>query len=110
MRKLPPPPGVRGCVPLANGSFLMLAHLLVALLQAPAQAKPAPVATPADTSASAAAPSDSTKKKREKKPPKRIPLTPALLSSAFKDPGARNILELARRARMSQDSALQGYD
>ncbi|HEX6599351.1 MAG TPA: hypothetical protein VF034_08535, partial [Gemmatimonadaceae bacterium] len=53
---------------------------------------------------------DSTKKKREKKPPKRIPLTPALLSSAFKDPEARHILQLARQARMSQDSALQGYD
>ncbi|HEX5972807.1 MAG TPA: hypothetical protein VFY85_12830, partial [Gemmatimonadaceae bacterium] len=88
----------------------MLAHLLVALLQASAPAKPAPVATPADTSASAAAPSDSTKKKREKKPPKRIPLTPELLASAFKDPQARNILQLARTARMSQDSALQGYD
>jgi hypothetical protein len=88
----------------------MLVHLLVALLQAPAQAKPAPVATPADTSASATAPSDSTKRKREKKPPRRIPLTPALLSTAYKDPGARRILELARDARMRQDSALQGYD
>lgn len=88
----------------------MLAHLLVALLQASAQAKPATVVPPADTSTSANAPADSTKKKREKKPPKRIPLTPELLASAFKDPGARAILQLARSARMRQDSALQGYD
>ena len=87
----------------------MLAHLLVALLQTPAQARPAQVAAPADTSATAA--SDSAgKRKHEKKPIKRIPLTPELLASAFKDPEARSILLLARDARMHQDSALQGYD
>ncbi len=86
----------------------MLAHLLVALLQTPAQAKPAQVAAPTDTISAA---SDSTSKgKREKKPIKRIPLTPELLASAFKDPEARSILLLARGARMHQDSALQGYD
>ena len=89
----------------------MLAHLLVALLQTPAPAKPAQVAAPADTSASATTASDSTSKRgRQKKPIKRIPLTPELLASAFKDPEARSILLLARDARMSQDSALQGYD
>jgi len=87
----------------------MLAHLLVALLQTPAQARPAQVAAPADTSATAA--SDTAgKREHEKKPIKRIPLTPELLASAFKDPEARSILLLARDARMHQDSALQGYD
>ena len=87
----------------------MLAHLLVALLQTPVQARPAQVAAPADTSATAA--SDTAgKREHEKKPIKRIPLTPELLASAFKDPEARSILLLARDARMHQDSALQGYD
>jgi hypothetical protein len=91
----------------------MLVHLLAALLQLPAQQTPAPARPAADSMHEAAARSrtDSTgKRKREKQPPKRIPLTPELLSSAFKDPEARHILTLARQARMSQDSALQGYD
>src|SRR5690242_14486081 len=87
----------------------MLAYLAVVLLQVPTAG-----AVQADTMHSSVpakhAVTDSTKKKREKKPPKRIPLTPALLTSAFKDPEARHILQLARQARMSQDSALQGYD
>ena len=87
----------------------MLAFLAVALLQVPAPS-PAQADTvrPADPASQVVA--DSTKRKREKKPPRRIPLTPQLLASAFKDPEARNILQLARSARMSQDSALQGYD
>jgi hypothetical protein len=87
----------------------MLASLVLALLQASA-----PVAAQADTVRPSVPANqvvtDSTKRKREKKPPKRIPLTPELLASAFKDPGARAILQLARSARLSQDSALQGYD
>ena len=87
----------------------MLAFLAVALLQVPAsgaaQADTMRPAVPANQVAT-----DSTKRKREKKPPRRIPLTPELESSAFKDPEARRILTLARTARMSQDSALQGYD
>ena len=87
----------------------MLASLLVALLQAPAPAAAAQVATPADTSVHAAADS-ARRRRREKKPARRIPLTPELLGTAFKDPEARTILLLARDARMRQDSALQGYD
>ena len=87
----------------------MLAFLLVALLQVPASG-----AAQADTTRQPVqekqVSADSTRRKREKKPPKRIPLTPELLSSAFRDPEARRILLLAREARMSQDSALQGYD
>jgi hypothetical protein len=87
----------------------MFAHLLIALLQAPAPAVQAP--STADTSAHATTATDSTRRgRREKKPIKRAPLTPELLSSAFKDPGARTVLLLARDARMHQDSALQGYD
>src|SRR6476469_2322188 len=109
LRKLPPRTGVRPGIPLAQGSFLMLAHLLVALLQTPAQARPAQVAAPADTSATAESATAGTRE-HAKKPIKRIPLTPELLASAFKDPEARSILLLARDARMHQDSALQGYD
>ncbi len=88
----------------------MFAHLLVALLQAPAPVAARAPST-ADTSAhAAAAPDSSGRRRREKKPIKRAPLTPELLSSAFKDPEARTILLLARDARMHQDSALQGYD
>ncbi len=41
---------------------------------------------------------------------KRVPLTPAILASAFKDPRARAILLQAREARLTQDSSLTGYD
>ena len=41
---------------------------------------------------------------------KKLPVTPAILASAFKDPGARDLLLRAREARLSQDSSLTGYD
>jgi hypothetical protein len=41
---------------------------------------------------------------------KRIPVTPASLASAFRDPGARTLLTAARVARLEQDTALRGYD
>ncbi|MDP9178537.1 MAG: outer membrane protein assembly factor [Gemmatimonadota bacterium] len=41
---------------------------------------------------------------------KRVPLTPARLASAFRDPGARTLLTGARAARLEQDTALRGYD
>src|SRR4029077_13689995 len=41
---------------------------------------------------------------------KKLPITPAILMSAFKDPGARELLLRAREARLSQDSSLTGYD
>ncbi len=41
---------------------------------------------------------------------KRIPLTPMLLTSAFRDPGARALLTAARAARLEQDTSLRGYD
>jgi hypothetical protein len=41
---------------------------------------------------------------------KRIPLTPARLASAFRDPGAQTLLTAARAARLDQDTALRGYD
>ena len=40
----------------------------------------------------------------------RIPVTPGMLASAFKDPGAAALLGRARVARLTQDSALTGYD
>jgi hypothetical protein len=47
---------------------------------------------------------------KERRLSKRIPLTPALLSSAFRDPGARTLLNAARAARLDQDTSLRGYD
>ncbi|HEY4954306.1 MAG TPA: hypothetical protein VII02_05425 [Gemmatimonadaceae bacterium] len=41
---------------------------------------------------------------------KRIPLTPALLASSFRDAGARTLLTAARAARLEQDTALRAYD
>jgi hypothetical protein len=40
----------------------------------------------------------------------QIPVTSSLLASAFKDPGAASLLARARVARLTQDSALTGYD
>ena len=41
---------------------------------------------------------------------KQLPVTPAILASAFKDPRARELLLRARDARLAQDSSLTGYD
>jgi hypothetical protein len=47
---------------------------------------------------------------REKRVARRIPLTPELERSAFRDALARELLLKAREARLSQDSALLSYD
>lgn len=47
---------------------------------------------------------------RESRAPRRIPLTPDLERSAFRDEQARILLLKAREARLSQDSALRAYD
>ncbi len=39
-----------------------------------------------------------------------VPLTPALLASAFRDPHARVVIDRARAERMRQDSSLNSYD
>lgn len=39
-----------------------------------------------------------------------IPLTPALMASAFRDARAGTMLAMARQSRLEQDSALRGYD
>ena len=41
---------------------------------------------------------------------KLIPVTPALIASAFRDARARDLLTNARAARLQQDSTLTGYD
>ena len=43
-------------------------------------------------------------------PVRRRPVTEALRTSAFADSATRALLQLARRARVVQDSALRGYD
>lgn len=40
----------------------------------------------------------------------RIPVTPALIASAYEDPAARALVTLARAARLGQDSSLMAYD
>ena len=47
---------------------------------------------------------------RERRPPRRIPVTPELEASAFRDPNARELLLRARKARLTQDSSLLSYD
>src|SRR2546423_4598333 len=41
---------------------------------------------------------------------RQIPITPAVLATAFKDAPAKDLLLRARAARLAQDSALIGYD
>jgi hypothetical protein len=48
--------------------------------------------------------------RREKDLPRRIPVTPELLRTAFDDSMARTLLLKARTARLQQDSALVSYD
>ena len=43
-------------------------------------------------------------------PVRRRPVTAALETSAFPDSATRQLFQLARRARLAQDSALRGYD
>ena len=91
----------------------MFAHLVVAFIQTAAPAPgQAPTSQPtAQSPAQPDAKGDSTKGwKPEKRPPKYIAVTPAHLSSAFRDATARAILVLAREARTRQDSALVAYD
>jgi hypothetical protein len=47
---------------------------------------------------------------RARRAARQIRLTPALAASAFRDQGARTLLEAARVARLQQDSSLRGYD
>ncbi|HET9799636.1 MAG TPA: hypothetical protein VFP90_16680, partial [Gemmatimonadaceae bacterium] len=82
----------------------MLVHLAALLLQA---ATPAPQAA---SPAPARQGDSSTALHRDRKPPKRIEVTPEHLATAFRDPGARSILLVARAARERQDSALVAYD
>ncbi|HEY9227697.1 MAG TPA: hypothetical protein VIP11_13660, partial [Gemmatimonadaceae bacterium] len=47
---------------------------------------------------------------RGRREPEHRPVTPEVLATAFKDERARTLLEKARIARLSQDSALLSYD
>ena len=89
----------------------MLVHVVVAMLQAtPPVPPPRPAAAPAVASALQGDSSTSGRRRRPKRDPRRIPLTPEHVATAFKDSAARALLYLARDSRMRQDSALQGYD
>jgi hypothetical protein len=41
---------------------------------------------------------------------RRLPVTAAVLATAFRDPAARELFSRARAARVAQDSSLQSYD
>jgi hypothetical protein len=92
----------------------MLAHLVAALLQVPSSAPqavpPAPTRAGADTVERDSTTEARGRRRRERKPPKRVAVTAEHLASAFRDVPARDILLLARDARMRQDSALTSYD
>ena len=85
----------------------MLVHLAAAFLQV---ATPAPAQSPTAAPASQPERDSTTDRHRDRKPAKRVPVTDAHRATAFRDPGARAVLALARAARMRQDSALQAYD
>ena len=86
--------------------MFMLAAALLALQVTSGGA--APTASP--QAAAAADTADSTRRERPRRPVRRLPVTPALEASAFKDPAARDLLLRARVARMRHDSALLAYD
>jgi hypothetical protein len=94
----------------------MLVFLVVSLIQAapPVQQSAAPRSARDSIRAvrdSVRAVRDSTRgMHRPQKEPKRIPVTPEMLASAFRDAEAGPLLALARVARTRQDSALQAYD
>ena len=89
----------------------MLAPLLIALLQLPASPPPATASARTDTTTVPdSTPRQRRRAARERRPPKRAEVTAAHLATAFRDATARQILLLARAARMRQDSALQSYD
>src|SRR2546423_12011837 len=48
--------------------------------------------------------------RRERRLARRPEVTPAILTSAFKDPAAKDLLIRARAARLTQDSTLTGYE
>ncbi len=54
--------------------------------------------------------SDNDSSDRRRRKEKQIALTPALLSTAFKDRGAATLLTQARKSRLAQDSSISGYD
>ena len=91
----------------------MLAHAVAALLQvAPVSPPAAPPQQSGAAKVEVSAPErdSTTNVRRRKKEAKRIAMTPEHLATAYRDPGARSLLLLARDARMHQDSALQAYD
>jgi hypothetical protein len=47
--------------------------------------------------------------RKEARLARKLPVTPSVLATAFKDPGARDMLLRAREARLNQDTALTGY-
>ena len=88
----------------------MLAHLAAALLQVPATPPQAPVRTVADTVVVEDSARGGEARRDRDRQPKRVEMTAEHAATAFRNESARQILLLARNARMRQDSALTSYD
>ena len=84
--------------------MLLTALATIALVQTGVQA---PAAATRDTSGEK---NVSVTIGNRKIPRKNIPITPELMTSAFRDPAARNLIARARSARAVQDSLLQSYE
>src|SRR5919204_6118205 len=93
---------------------MLLAHAL--FLQVSITVTSRPDSAARDTARAARAARDSARAVRDSvrhammRAKRRIPLTPALLASAYEDERARDIITRARRARLVQDTSLVSYD
>jgi hypothetical protein len=86
----------------------MLIPLLVAALSAPLQQQPPTQPPRAQTTVVRdSTPPDTT---RDEDVARRLPVTAAVLATAFRNAETRALFEKARRARIEQDSAIRSYD
>src|SRR5881394_847561 len=98
----------------------MLAVLaLTALLQQQQSAKPTAGQRKADSIAAAVqkrveahikSEAEAAERSKQRQRDAMAKLTPEMIASAFRDAGARDLLQHARAARLKQDSALISYD
>jgi hypothetical protein len=87
--------------PALAGALLALAATLAGTRAVAQTPQPSAPSTPAAPDIAA---------RRAKPAVRRQPVTPELERTAFADPRARTLLERARVARVTQDSALRAYD
>jgi len=95
--------------PTRHSQILTLVSILFAL-QATAPAAVPDTGQRGRDSAAARAPDQDSVRMARWREKRRIPLTPALEASAYRDSAARDVILRARRARLVQDSSLLAYD